>query len=287
MPSIADEHVAHVHEARALLARQVDLRHVAGDDDLRAEPEPRQEHLHLLGRGVLRLVEDDEAVVQRAAAHERERRDLDRAAVDQVERLVGVEHVVERVEQRAQVGIDLRHQVARQEAEALARLDGGARQDDARRPRARAARRRPSPSRGTSCRCRPGRSRTSRSSAGSGRRTPSASPSSARSSCRGAARRPHRTRRGRPGPASSVPSTASTVCEPIWWPPSTSSTSSSITARAFSTCWSSPSRVSWLPRRRTVQVRRSRRASSTPSEIPASSAATAFETSSVCCIGSV
>ena len=64
-----------------LVARQVDLRHVAGDDDLRAEAEPRQEHLHLLGRGVLRLVEDDEAVVQRAAAHERERRDLDRAAL--------------------------------------------------------------------------------------------------------------------------------------------------------------------------------------------------------------
>ena len=85
-------------------------------------------------------------------------------------------------------------------------------------------------------------------------------------------------------PASSVPSTASTVWPPIWWPPSTSSTSSSITARAFSTWRSSPSRVSWLPRRRTVHSRRSRSASSTPSLIPASSAATAFETSSVCCM---
>ena len=46
---------------------------------LRAEAEARQEHLHLLGRGVLRLVEDDERVVERAAAHERERRDLDDA----------------------------------------------------------------------------------------------------------------------------------------------------------------------------------------------------------------
>ena len=42
--------------------------------------EARQEHAHLLARRVLRLVEDDEAVVERAAAHERERRDLDRAA---------------------------------------------------------------------------------------------------------------------------------------------------------------------------------------------------------------
>ena len=45
---------------------EVDLGDVAGDDDLGAEPEPGEEHLHLLGRGVLRLVEDDERVVERA-----------------------------------------------------------------------------------------------------------------------------------------------------------------------------------------------------------------------------
>jgi hypothetical protein len=60
------EDVLHLDQPGRLLARQVDLRDVAGDDDLRAEAEPRQEHLHLLGRRVLRLVEDDERVVQRA-----------------------------------------------------------------------------------------------------------------------------------------------------------------------------------------------------------------------------
>ena len=44
--------------------------------------------------------------------------------------LLRVEHVVQRVEQRPQVGIDLRHQVARQEAETLAGLDRRAREDD-------------------------------------------------------------------------------------------------------------------------------------------------------------
>ena len=45
------------------------------------EPKPKtgEEHLHLLGRGVLRLVQDDEAVVERASAHEGQRRDLDDA----------------------------------------------------------------------------------------------------------------------------------------------------------------------------------------------------------------
>src|SRR3546814_5250975 len=41
--------------------------------------EAGEEHLHLFARGVLRLVEDDEAVCQRAPAHEGDRRDLDLA----------------------------------------------------------------------------------------------------------------------------------------------------------------------------------------------------------------
>ena len=97
------------------------------------------------GRRVLRLVEDDEAVVERAAAHERERRDLDRPPLHVRVQPLGVEHVVERVEERAQVRVDLRQHVARQEAEPLSGLDRGARQDDPadlpllRAPRPRAA----------------------------------------------------------------------------------------------------------------------------------------------------
>src|SRR5690349_7346301 len=52
-----------VPQAAALARRQVGLRHVAGDDDLGAVAHAREEHLHLRGRGVLRLVEDDEALV--------------------------------------------------------------------------------------------------------------------------------------------------------------------------------------------------------------------------------
>ena len=70
-------------------AGQVDLGDVAGDDGLGAEADAGEEHLHLLGRRVLRLVEDDEAVVQRAAAHERERRHLDGAPLEQARRALG------------------------------------------------------------------------------------------------------------------------------------------------------------------------------------------------------
>ena len=119
-------------DAQAALgaAGQVDLGDVAGDHDLGAEAEPGQEHLHLLGRGVLRLVEDDERVVERAAAHVGQRRDLDRPGREQLGDRLGVEHVVQGVVQRAQVGVDLLAQRAGQEAEPLAGLDGRPGQDD-------------------------------------------------------------------------------------------------------------------------------------------------------------
>ena len=115
----------------AAAAGHVDLGGVAGDDRLGAEADAGEEHLHLLGRGVLRLVEDDEAVVERAAAHEGQRRHLDRLALEQALRALGLDHVVERVVERAQVGVDLGHQVAGQEAEPLAGLDRRAGEDDA------------------------------------------------------------------------------------------------------------------------------------------------------------
>src|SRR5688572_7278763 len=57
-------------EPRLPRMRKIDLRDVAGDDRLRPEAQTGQEHLHLLGGRVLRLVEDDERVVEGAAAHE-------------------------------------------------------------------------------------------------------------------------------------------------------------------------------------------------------------------------
>ena len=123
--------VHRLDQARRLADREIDLRHVAGDDGLRAEAEARQEHLHLLGGGVLRLVEDDERVVERPAAHERDRRDLDGAALDVSRHAIDVEHVVQRIVERPQVRVDLLLQVAWQEPQLLSGLDRGTREDDA------------------------------------------------------------------------------------------------------------------------------------------------------------
>src|SRR2546423_8552130 len=124
------EDLAREHEA-ALFTGEVDLRDVAGDDGLRAESETREEHLHLRRGRVLRLVEDDERLVQRAATHVPERSDLDLAALGGACETLRRHELVERVVQRAKVRIDLLLQVARQESEPLPRLHGRPREDEA------------------------------------------------------------------------------------------------------------------------------------------------------------
>ena len=123
------EHILHRDEPRDSLLK-IDLSDVPGDDGLRVEAEPREEHLHLRRRRVLRLVEEHEAVVERAAAHERQRRHLDLAVLEQFLELARRDHVEHRVVERAQVRTHLGLDVPREESEFLARLDGGAREDD-------------------------------------------------------------------------------------------------------------------------------------------------------------
>ena len=55
---------------------QVDLRHVARDDEFGITSHARKEHLDLRQGRILRLVQNDESVVERTAAHVGQRRDL-------------------------------------------------------------------------------------------------------------------------------------------------------------------------------------------------------------------
>ena len=95
------------------------------------KPKPGEEHLHLLGGGVLRLVEDDERVIERPTAHVCQRRYLDDPGGHQLRDQLGVHHLVQRVIQRAQIRVDLLAQRARQKPKALTGFHGGTGQDDA------------------------------------------------------------------------------------------------------------------------------------------------------------
>ena len=129
MPSSPPSRPTASREAGNLSGRQIHLRRIAGDDHARALAEPGQEHFHLHGCRVLRFVEQDAGIGQRAPAHEGERRDFDHAGLHAALDHARVHEIVQRVEDRAQIGIDLFAHVAGQEAEPLARLDRRARKD--------------------------------------------------------------------------------------------------------------------------------------------------------------
>ena len=116
---------------QAAVARidQVDLGGIARDRHARAFAQAGQHHLHLQARGVLGLVDDDEGVVERAAAHEGDGRHLDLALFAAAAQLVGAQDVVQGLPDRCHVGIDLLVHVAGQETQPLAGLDGGAGDD--------------------------------------------------------------------------------------------------------------------------------------------------------------
>ena len=109
---------------------EVDLRHVARDDEFGIASHARKEHLDLRQGRILRLVQNDESVVERTAAHISQRRDLHGPLLDVFLQLGGRNHIVERIVQRLQIGIELLLHVARQETQLLARFDGRTRQDD-------------------------------------------------------------------------------------------------------------------------------------------------------------
>ena len=119
-----------VDQAAVGMRRQIDLRDVAGDHDLRTGAHPRQKHLHLGNGGVLRLVEDDEGLVQRATAHVGQRYDLDQVLLGVALDKVVIDHLAQGVHQGPQIGIDLGLQVAGQIAQTFAGFDGRADQHD-------------------------------------------------------------------------------------------------------------------------------------------------------------
>ena len=113
-------------EAAGFTVGQVDLGHVAGDDGLGAEADAGEEHFHLLRGGVLGLIQDNKAVIERAPAHIGKRRNLNGALFHVLLKIFRAEHIKQAVVQRAEIGIDFALQVAGQEAQLFAGFDSRA-----------------------------------------------------------------------------------------------------------------------------------------------------------------
>ena len=125
------EHALGVDQAAGLGRCQIDLAHIARDHGLAAKADAGQEHLHLFGRGVLRLVQDHKGVVERAPAHEGEWCDFDLLALKRFLHLLKPHQIVEGVVQGAQVRVHFLAQVAGQKAEFFTGFHGGAGEHDA------------------------------------------------------------------------------------------------------------------------------------------------------------
>ena len=102
----AAQNIHHLNQAALLPWGKIDLRDIARHHHLRVEANTRQHHLHLFRRGVLRLVDNDKAVVQRTSAHEGDRSDFDGPAFQKLLHLLHVDHVIERIVEGAQIRID-------------------------------------------------------------------------------------------------------------------------------------------------------------------------------------
>ena len=113
------------------LGREIHLSDIAGHDHFGMEAEPREKHFHLLRRGVLRLIENDERIVQGAAPHKPERRNFDIAPLDRTRGPFHIHHVEQGIVQRAEIRIHFCVHIPRQEPELLARLDRRSRENDA------------------------------------------------------------------------------------------------------------------------------------------------------------
>ena len=113
-----------------LFGGKIDLGHVAGNHAFGMRPDAREQHEHLLGRGVLRFVQNHKRVVQRSSTHVSQRRDLDRLARDRALDLFRLEHVAKRIVKRPQIRRDFLFELARKKTERFAGFDGRASQND-------------------------------------------------------------------------------------------------------------------------------------------------------------
>src|SRR5260370_8838186 len=89
------EHVHDLKQAAAPGVGQINLRDVAGDDALGVESHAGDKHLHLLRSRVLRLIEDDERIVERTAAHEGNGRNLNHVLFQMAVNLFAIHQIVD------------------------------------------------------------------------------------------------------------------------------------------------------------------------------------------------
>jgi hypothetical protein len=118
------------HKTAKLIFWKIHLSNIACHDATRANAKPGEKHKHLLGGGILRLIKNNERVAEGAAAHIGQRGDLDDIPIHQLLEFLRFEEIMKGIVKWSKIREDFFLEVAREEAEGLARFDGGAGEDD-------------------------------------------------------------------------------------------------------------------------------------------------------------
>ena len=105
------------------------MRHIPRYNHFGIHAHTGEEHLYLLGGGVLRFIQNHYGIVQRASAHESEGSNLNDVQLHVLFQFGGGNHVLQGVVKRLQVRVYLVLHVAGQETEFLSGLYGGTAED--------------------------------------------------------------------------------------------------------------------------------------------------------------
>ena len=101
------EHMQSLYQTRLHRAREVNLRSITCDNHLGIHAEAREKHLDLMYCRVLRLVEHNHGIVERAATHKRQRSYLYDIGLHILFEFHGRYHILESIIERLQIGVNL------------------------------------------------------------------------------------------------------------------------------------------------------------------------------------
>ena len=93
--------------------REINLRHISRDNNGGPKANTSQEHLHLLRRRILALIQNDKRIVQGAPAHVGQGSDFDKPPFDEFFYSFKAKQLIERVVKRPQVRINFLGEIAR------------------------------------------------------------------------------------------------------------------------------------------------------------------------------
>ncbi len=107
------ENFSDLFQPRAGAGREIDLGNISRNDCLGPETQPGEKHHHLFGGSVLGFIQDNEGVVQGAAAHEGQGSDFNDAFLHELGGFIKIHHIIEGVIKGPQVGINFFIEIAR------------------------------------------------------------------------------------------------------------------------------------------------------------------------------